>query len=58
MLLVVNPVGTGYSFMEDTKLLAMTDVEAAVDLITLLKEIFNKERKPPAESSLHSGRIL
>ena len=43
MLLVVNPVGTGYSFMEDTKLLAMTDVEAAVDLITLLKEIFNKE---------------
>lgn len=44
--------------MEDTKLLVKTDVEAAVDLTTLLKEIFNKERKPPAESSLHSGRIL
>lgn len=28
--------------MEDTKLLVKTDVEAAVDLTTLLKEIFNR----------------
>ena len=53
-----NLGGTGYNFVDDTKLLVKTGVEAAVDLTTLLKEIFNKERKPPAESSLHSGRIL
>ena len=43
MLFVVNPVGTGYSLMEDTKLLVKTDVGAVVDLATLLKEIFNEE---------------
>lgn len=42
LLFVDNPVGTGYSFVEDTKLLVKTDVEAAVDLTTLLKEIFNR----------------
>ena len=55
---VDNPGGTGYNFVDDTKLLVKTGVEAAVDLTTLLKEIFNKERKPPSESSIHSGRIL
>ena len=40
---VDNPGGTGYNFVDDTKLLVKTGVEAAVDLTTLLKEIFNKE---------------
>uniref|UniRef100_A0A5B7A3I8 Carboxypeptidase n=1 Tax=Davidia involucrata TaxID=16924 RepID=A0A5B7A3I8_DAVIN len=41
LLFVDNPVGTGFSFVEDTKLLVKTDEEAATDLITLLVEIFN-----------------
>nr|GMD67271.1 serine carboxypeptidase-like 51 [Ipomoea batatas] len=36
-------VGTGYSFVEDTKLLVKTDVEAATDLTTLLIKVFNKD---------------
>lgn len=38
-----NPVGTGYSFVEDEKLFVKTDVEAATDLTTLLIKLFNKD---------------
>nr|XP_043628583.1 serine carboxypeptidase-like 51 [Erigeron canadensis] len=41
LLFVDNPVGTGYSYVEDEKLLVKTDEEAATDLTTLLIEIFN-----------------
>ncbi|KAL6537975.1 hypothetical protein OROHE_012262 [Orobanche hederae] len=37
-----NPVGTGYSYVEDTKLLVKSDDEAAADLTTLLIEISNR----------------
>ena len=37
-----NPVGTGYSFVEDSSLFVETDDEAATDLTTLLIEIFNR----------------
>lgn len=42
LLFVDNPVGTGYSFVEDAKALVKTDEEAATDLTTLLKQLFNK----------------
>ncbi|KAK9079271.1 hypothetical protein SSX86_000941 [Deinandra increscens subsp. villosa] len=42
LLFVDNPVGTGYSFVEDEELLVKTDEEAATDLTTLLIEIFNR----------------
>ncbi|KAL6537973.1 Serine carboxypeptidase-like 51 [Orobanche hederae] len=42
LLFVDNPVGTGYSYVEDTKLLVKSDDEAAADLTTLLIEIFNR----------------
>ncbi|XVF46804.1 hypothetical protein PTKIN_Ptkin03bG0057700 [Pterospermum kingtungense] len=42
LLFVDNPVGTGYSFVEDKELLAKTDNEAATDLTTLLMGLFNK----------------
>ncbi|KAK1429146.1 hypothetical protein QVD17_11349 [Tagetes erecta] len=42
LLFVDNPVGSGYSFVEEEKLLVKTDVEAATDLTTLLIEIFNR----------------
>ncbi|KAL2511171.1 Serine carboxypeptidase-like 51 [Abeliophyllum distichum] len=42
LLFVDNPVGTGYSFVEDKNLLVKTDDEAANDLTTLLIEIFNR----------------
>ncbi|KAK2980297.1 hypothetical protein RJ640_006295 [Escallonia rubra] len=42
LLFADNPVGTGYSFVEDTKLLVKTDEEAAADLTTLLIEVFNR----------------
>ncbi|KAL2985758.1 hypothetical protein AAZX31_12G169000 [Glycine max] len=41
LLFVDNPVGTGYSFVEDSRLLVKTDKEAATDLTTLLTELFN-----------------
>ncbi|XP_057954452.1 serine carboxypeptidase-like 51 isoform X2 [Malania oleifera] len=44
LLFVDNPVGTGFSFVEDKKLLVKTDVEAAADLTTLLMELFNKNQ--------------
>ncbi|XP_030468839.2 serine carboxypeptidase-like 51 [Syzygium oleosum] len=42
LLFVDNPVGTGYSFVEDPKLFVKTDEEAGIDLCTLLIEIFNR----------------
>lgn len=39
-----NPVGTGYSFVEDNNLFVKTDVEAATDLTTLLIEVFNRNQ--------------
>ncbi|ESW04351.1 hypothetical protein PHAVU_011G087900 [Phaseolus vulgaris] len=45
LLFVDNPVGTGYSFVEDKKLFVKTDNEAATDLTTLLIELFNKNEK-------------
>ncbi|KAL3849586.1 hypothetical protein ACJIZ3_011468 [Penstemon smallii] len=42
LLFVDNPVGTGYSFVEDTKLFVKTDEEAANDLTTLLIKVFNR----------------
>ncbi|KAH7837005.1 hypothetical protein Vadar_008416 [Vaccinium darrowii] len=44
LLFVDNPVGTGFSFVEDTKLFVKTDEEAATDLTTLLMEIFNRNQ--------------
>ncbi|KAI9076246.1 hypothetical protein K1719_041819 [Acacia pycnantha] len=49
LLFVDNPVGTGYSYVEDQKLFVKTDDEAATDLTTLLAEIFNNN-----ESLQHS----
>ncbi|KAF1862527.1 hypothetical protein Lal_00024429 [Lupinus albus] len=40
-----NPVGTGYSYVEDSKLFVKTDEEAAADLTTLLIEIFNRDER-------------
>ncbi|KAF9594652.1 hypothetical protein IFM89_034335 [Coptis chinensis] len=42
LLFVDNPVGTGFSFVENEKAVVKTDVEAATDLTTLLKTLFNK----------------
>ncbi|KAI3922092.1 hypothetical protein MKX01_005781 [Papaver californicum] len=41
-LFVDNPVGSGFSYVENEKDLVTTDGEAATDLTTLLKELFNK----------------
>ncbi|KEH38909.1 serine carboxypeptidase-like 51 [Medicago truncatula] len=43
LLFVDSPVGTGFSFVEDSKLLVKTDEEAATDLTTLLIKIFNND---------------
>ncbi|KAG4968541.1 hypothetical protein JHK87_034192 [Glycine soja] len=43
LLFVDNPVGTVYSFVEDSRLLVKTDKEAATDLTTLLTELFNSD---------------
>ncbi|XP_011088810.1 serine carboxypeptidase-like 51 [Sesamum indicum] len=45
LLFVDNPVGTGYSFVEDTKLLVKSDDEAAADLTTLLIQVFNRNER-------------
>ncbi|KAK9939970.1 hypothetical protein M0R45_016649 [Rubus argutus] len=42
LLFVDNPVGTGFSFVEDTALFVTDDVDAAADLTTLLEKIFNR----------------
>ncbi|KAK7257665.1 hypothetical protein RIF29_31805 [Crotalaria pallida] len=41
LLFVDSPVGTGYSFVEDSNLFVNTDEEAATDLTTLLIKLFN-----------------
>lgn len=38
-------MGTGYSFVEDTKLLVKSDDEAAADLTTLLIQVFNRNER-------------
>ncbi|XP_071700113.1 serine carboxypeptidase-like 51 [Rutidosis leptorrhynchoides] len=43
LLFVDNPVGVGYSFVEDETLYVKNDEEAAKDLTTLLMSIFNKD---------------
>lgn len=42
-----NPVGTGYSFVEDSNwnLFVKTDLEAATDLTALLEGLFNKNEQ-------------
>ncbi|KOM44139.1 hypothetical protein LR48_Vigan05g174400 [Vigna angularis] len=45
LLFVDNPVGTGYSYVEDSDLYAKTDQEATTDLTTLLAELFNNDAK-------------
>ncbi|GLT51061.1 hypothetical protein SLA2020_245070 [Shorea laevis] len=45
LLFVDNPVGTGFSFVENTSLFVKTDDEAATDLTTLLIELFNKNEE-------------
>ncbi|CAL9136649.1 unnamed protein product [Musa acuminata var. zebrina] len=42
LLFVDNPVGTGFSYVEDESLFVRTDVEAAVDLTTLLKKLYGE----------------
>ncbi|WCJ41646.1 serine carboxypeptidase-like 51 [Euphorbia peplus] len=42
LLFVDNPVGTGYSYVDETNLFVKTDEEAAADLTTLLQNLFNK----------------
>ncbi|XP_042447643.1 serine carboxypeptidase-like 51 isoform X1 [Zingiber officinale] len=41
LLFVDNPVGTGFSYVQDESLFVKTDVEAATDLTTLLKKLYN-----------------
>ncbi|KAJ0670609.1 putative carboxypeptidase C [Helianthus annuus] len=43
LLFVDNPVGVGYSFVEDETLYVRNDEEAARDLTTLLIAIFNED---------------
>ncbi|KAI3846094.1 hypothetical protein MKW98_015463 [Papaver atlanticum] len=45
LLFVDNPVGTGYSFVEDDNAFVKTDEEAATDLTTLLRKLFNKNEQ-------------
>ncbi|XP_020599982.1 serine carboxypeptidase-like 51 [Phalaenopsis equestris] len=40
LLFVDNPVGTGYSYVEDSKSYVTTDEEAATDLTILLKNLY------------------
>ncbi|RZC77206.1 hypothetical protein C5167_001390 [Papaver somniferum] len=45
LLFVDNPVGSGYSFVEDDNAYVKTDEEAAADLTTLLRKLFNKNEQ-------------
>ncbi|XP_047086941.1 serine carboxypeptidase-like 51 [Lolium rigidum] len=51
LIFVDNPVGVGYSYVEDDSLLVTTDLEAAADMITLLKALV-KEVKTLESSPL------
>ncbi|KAI0510024.1 hypothetical protein KFK09_010624 [Dendrobium nobile] len=44
LLFVDNPVGTGYSYVEDSNSYVTTDEEAATDLIALLKNLYNNNQ--------------
>ncbi|CAA0815016.1 Serine carboxypeptidase-like 51, partial [Striga hermonthica] len=44
LLFVDNPVGTGYSYVEDTNLLVKTDDENAADITTLLIQVVNSQK--------------
>ncbi|XP_052624548.1 serine carboxypeptidase-like 51 isoform X1 [Lactuca sativa] len=44
LLFVDNPVGSGYSFVEDKELFVKTDEEAGRDLTKLLIKLFNKNK--------------
>ncbi|KAL8130107.1 hypothetical protein V2J09_019262 [Rumex salicifolius] len=43
LLFVDNPVGTGYSYVEEQHLVVKTDEEAAKDLTKLLMNLFNRD---------------
>ncbi|KAL9243717.1 hypothetical protein vseg_017572 [Gypsophila vaccaria] len=45
LLFVDNPVGTGYSYVEDKELVVKSDKEAGEDLARLLIKLFNKNAK-------------
>uniref|UniRef100_A0A7C9D4V7 Carboxypeptidase n=1 Tax=Opuntia streptacantha TaxID=393608 RepID=A0A7C9D4V7_OPUST len=45
LLFVDNPVGTGFSFVENEELLVKSDEEAGADLTILLMNIFNENEK-------------
>ncbi|KAG0460491.1 hypothetical protein HPP92_020788 [Vanilla planifolia] len=45
LLFVDNPVGTGFSYVEDDHSFVKTDEEAAADLTTLLKSLYNSNTK-------------
>ncbi|KAI3921254.1 hypothetical protein MKW92_022816 [Papaver armeniacum] len=45
LLFVDNPVGTGFSYVEDNNAYVKTDEEAAADLTTLLRKLFNKNKQ-------------
>lgn len=40
-----NPVGTGFSYVDDHSALVKTDKDAATDLTTLLKALYNSNPK-------------
>ncbi|KAJ8750347.1 hypothetical protein K2173_014262 [Erythroxylum novogranatense] len=43
LLFVDNPVGAGFSYVDDKELYVKTDEEAATDLTTLLESIFSRD---------------
>ncbi|EPS73850.1 hypothetical protein M569_00913, partial [Genlisea aurea] len=51
LLFVDNPVGTGYSFVEDDNLFVKTDYEAAADLTTFLIKVSNEIKGFDVEGS-------
>ncbi|XXG83680.1 hypothetical protein AAC387_Pa10g1375 [Persea americana] len=55
LLFVDNPVGAGFSYVEDERLVVRTDEEAATDLTTLLKELFNKDKRLQTSPSFIVG---
>ncbi|RWW21601.1 hypothetical protein GW17_00014242 [Ensete ventricosum] len=46
-----NPVGTGYSFVEDESIFVKSDWEAATDLTTLLKKLYHDEQASSWQNS-------